>query len=130
MQSSFPDWNEELTHSHLTQNINVLIPVSRIYNMNIEYTPQCYYTTQNGTKLHGFQNGLTCLGAEKSLTQRNIVTGVAGWNVTVLLLPAFEAARLPSKLRRLDELSIAILDGWGTQTHERSEIYTGRFITK
>ncbi len=59
----------------------------------------------------GMGVGDTCLGAEESLTQRNIVTGVAGWNDTVLLLPAMKIARLSSKLRRLRQLSIAILDG-------------------
>ena len=63
----------------------------------------------------------TCLCAEKSFTQGNIVTGVAGWNLTGLVLPVMEIAWLPSKLRRLVKFSIAILEGWEEQTHRRSE---------
>lgn len=68
----------------------------------------------------------TCLGAEKSFTQRNIVTGVVGRNDTVLLLPAVKIARLPSKLGWLVQFSKAILDGGGKQTHKRTEKHRGR----
>lgn len=67
------------------------------------------------------------MGAEESLTQRDIVTGVAGWNGTGLLLPAVKIARLPSELRWLLQFSIAILvEG---ETHKRSEKQRGRLAT-
>lgn len=53
--------------------------------------------------------GQTCVGAEESLTYRNIVAGVAVWNSAGLLLPANKIARLPSELRWLLQFGIAIL---------------------
>lgn len=72
----------------------------------------------------------TCLGAEEPLTQRCIVTGIAGWNSTGLLLPAIKIARLPSELRWLLQFSIAKLDSVEKQTHKWSEKHReGRLST-
>lgn len=69
------------------------------------------------------------MGAEESLTQRNVVTGVAVWNGAGLLFPAMKITWLPAKLRWLGEFSIAVLQGWGRQIHKQSEKHRGRFAT-
>lgn len=53
--------------------------------------------------------GLTCSAAKEALTQRYIITGVAGRHLTGLFLPALEVASLSSKLGWLLQFSIAVL---------------------
>ena len=61
----------------------------------------------------------TCVGAEEALALRNIVTGVAGWNDTILLLPPVDVTRQASELRGLLQFSIAVLGEKHTNWSEK-----------